>query len=177
MLQEQILGFAVICQNSKTQMPWTNTWQSSVHRSDCMVITSQFDIPFVICKVILDSHQSNHYQFDAWSSDCYCTSRPDSSVIYCTLIMRFFLVAIYMNADMVHHTVYCNATWRHFAALRVIISQSVSMTTGLHCLNELKILQVSTSGPWGSIWCHYPTRKRCRQMPTPQWTISEESRG
>ncbi|KAH0825996.1 hypothetical protein J3R83DRAFT_7465, partial [Lanmaoa asiatica] len=75
-----------------------NTFRKVVPRSDCMIISSQFQIPFVICEVISDKHERDRSRMLV---QAVALARTGQFLLRPASTKKFFVVAIYVDADMV----------------------------------------------------------------------------
>ncbi|KAH0834610.1 hypothetical protein J3R83DRAFT_10065, partial [Lanmaoa asiatica] len=75
-----------------------SAFRKFVPRSDCMVISLQFLIPFVICEVISDGRQSDRSRMLVQAT---ALVRTGQFLLRSTSRKKFFVVAIYVDANMV----------------------------------------------------------------------------
>ncbi|KAG6380506.1 hypothetical protein JVT61DRAFT_8665 [Boletus reticuloceps] len=74
-----------------------NTFRKFIPRSDFMVFSSQFDIPFVICEVVSDRWQSDRSRMLVQAAALARTGQ----FLLRSSSKKFFVVAIYVDASMV----------------------------------------------------------------------------
>ncbi|KAG6374813.1 hypothetical protein JVT61DRAFT_4197 [Boletus reticuloceps] len=75
-----------------------NVFRKFIPTYNCMVVSARFEIPFVICEVISDKWQSDRYRMLVHAT---ALARAGQFLLRSTSRQKFFLVAIYLDADMV----------------------------------------------------------------------------
>ncbi|KAG6380507.1 hypothetical protein JVT61DRAFT_8667 [Boletus reticuloceps] len=75
-----------------------NTFRKFTPRSDCMVVSSQCGIPFVICEVISDKRESDRSRMLV---QAIALARTGQHLLRSSSKKTFFVVALYVDADMV----------------------------------------------------------------------------
>ncbi|KAN0081506.1 Protein kinase-like domain containing protein [Tylopilus felleus] len=92
--QEKSWGFPIFVDSIKSP----GVFRKFTPRSDWMVISPQFRIPFVISEVISDETENSRYRM---LIEATVLARAGRFLFQCNSEKRFFVVAIYVNANMV----------------------------------------------------------------------------
>ncbi|KAN0081523.1 hypothetical protein V8E55_009147 [Tylopilus felleus] len=92
--QEKSWGFPIFVDSIKSP----GVFRKFTPRSDWMVISPQFRIPFVISEVISDETENSRYRM---LIEATVLARAGRFLLQCNSEKRFFVVAIYVNANMV----------------------------------------------------------------------------
>ena len=76
----------------------SDVFRTLTPRSDCMVISPEWAIPFVICEVISDKYENDRSRM---LIHAIALARTGHSFLKSSSQRKFFVVALYVNADMV----------------------------------------------------------------------------
>ncbi|KAH0831420.1 hypothetical protein J3R83DRAFT_14092, partial [Lanmaoa asiatica] len=75
-----------------------NAFRKLVPRSDCMIFSPRFDIPFVFCEVVSDKPESDRSRMAVQAT---ALARTGQFLLRSRSRRKFFVVALYVDADMV----------------------------------------------------------------------------